>query len=144
VSRLAQSVRPERPENRRSIAERDNVHVVQTGSGTHPDSCPVVTGGYFPRRQSGQSVMLTTYLHLLPNLEKGTYTSTRTPRLIVGCSSFIYVWNAYILNSMPVDSYCILVDYNTVQSGTVKMEAVYSLETSVSTQQRSWNHNASP
>jgi hypothetical protein len=39
---------------------------VQTGSGAHPASCPVGTGGPFPGVKRGRGVTLTTNLDLVP------------------------------------------------------------------------------
>jgi hypothetical protein len=39
---------------------------VQTGSGAHPASCPVGTGGPFPGVKRGRGVMLTTHPYLVP------------------------------------------------------------------------------
>jgi hypothetical protein len=39
---------------------------VQTGSGAHPVSCPVGTGGPFPGAKRGRGVTLTTHPHLVP------------------------------------------------------------------------------
>jgi hypothetical protein len=41
-------------------------HRVQTGSGAHPATYPTSTVGSFPRRQNGQGVKLTAYLHAVP------------------------------------------------------------------------------
>jgi hypothetical protein len=39
---------------------------VQTGSGAHPASCTMGTGGPFPGGKARQGVMLTTHPHLVP------------------------------------------------------------------------------
>jgi hypothetical protein len=39
---------------------------VQTGSGAHPTSCTMGTGGPFPGVKRGRGVMLTTHPHLVP------------------------------------------------------------------------------
>jgi hypothetical protein len=39
---------------------------VQTGSGVHPASSPMGTGGPFPGVKRGRGVMLTTHPHLVP------------------------------------------------------------------------------
>jgi hypothetical protein len=39
---------------------------VQTGSGAHPASCTMGTGGPFPGVKRGRGVMLTTHPHLMP------------------------------------------------------------------------------
>jgi hypothetical protein len=39
---------------------------VQTGSGAHPASCTMGTGGPFPGSKSGRAVTLTTHPHLQP------------------------------------------------------------------------------
>jgi hypothetical protein len=39
---------------------------VQTGSGAHPASCTIGTGGPFPGAKRGRGVTLTTYPHLVP------------------------------------------------------------------------------
>jgi hypothetical protein len=39
---------------------------VQTGSGAHPASCTMGTGGPFPGAKRGRGVTLTTHPHLVP------------------------------------------------------------------------------
>jgi hypothetical protein len=39
---------------------------VQTGSGAHPASCTMGTGGPIPVAKRGRGVTLTTHLHLVP------------------------------------------------------------------------------
>jgi hypothetical protein len=39
---------------------------VQTGSGAHPASCTMGTGGLFPGAKRGRAVTLTTHPHLVP------------------------------------------------------------------------------
>jgi hypothetical protein len=51
-------------------------HRVQTGSGAHPASYPMGTGGSFPGI-NGRGLKLTTHLHLVPrSKEEWSYTST--------------------------------------------------------------------
>jgi hypothetical protein len=53
----------------RSPAEARNFSsnlCVQTGSGTHPASCTMGTGGSFPGVKRGWGVTLTTHRHLVP------------------------------------------------------------------------------
>jgi hypothetical protein len=45
----------------------DRVHV---GSGAHPASYPMGTGGLFQREESDRGVKLTTHLHLVPRSRK--------------------------------------------------------------------------
>jgi hypothetical protein len=55
---------------------------VQTGSGAHPASCPIGTGGPFPGVKRGRGVMLTTHPHLVPRSWMSmSYTSSPPKRL---------------------------------------------------------------
>jgi hypothetical protein len=47
----------------------------KTGSGTHPVSSPLDTGGSFPGDKGGRNVKLTTLFHLVPRLEMRRYIS---------------------------------------------------------------------
>jgi hypothetical protein len=50
---------------------------VLTGSGTHPASCTMGTGGPFPGAKRGRGVMLTTHPHLVPRSRVSrSYTSS--------------------------------------------------------------------
>jgi hypothetical protein len=50
---------------------------VQTGSGAHPASYPMGTGGSFPGVKRGRGVTLTTHPHLVPRLRMSrSYTSS--------------------------------------------------------------------
>jgi hypothetical protein len=50
---------------------------VQTGSGAHPASCTMGTGGPFPGVKRGRGVMLTTHPHLVPrSWMSRSYTSS--------------------------------------------------------------------
>jgi hypothetical protein len=53
---------------------------VQTGSGAHPASCTMGTGGPFPGPKRGRGVTLTTHPHLVPRsgMSRG-YTSSPPP-----------------------------------------------------------------
>jgi hypothetical protein len=46
------------------------LHRVQTGSGAHPASCTVGTGGSFPRGKATGGLKLTTHLQLVPRSRK--------------------------------------------------------------------------
>jgi hypothetical protein len=46
------------------------LHVVQTGSGVHPTSYPVRSGGSFPAGESGRGVKMTTHLQLVQRSRK--------------------------------------------------------------------------
>jgi hypothetical protein len=59
---------------------------VQTGSGAHPASCTMGTGGSFSGVNRGQGVMLTTHPHLvLRSIMSRSYTST-PPSADMTCS----------------------------------------------------------
>jgi hypothetical protein len=56
---------------------------VQTGSGAHPASCTVGTGGPFPGAKRGRGVTLTTHPHLVPRSGMSlSYTSSPPKRLL--------------------------------------------------------------
>jgi hypothetical protein len=55
---------------------------VHTGSGAHPASCIMVTGGPFPGLKPGRGVTLTTHSDLVPRSKiSRSYTSSHTKRL---------------------------------------------------------------
>jgi hypothetical protein len=55
---------------------------VQTGSGAHPASCTMGTGGPFPGIKRGRGVMLTTHPYLVPRAWMSrSYTSCPPKRL---------------------------------------------------------------
>jgi hypothetical protein len=55
---------------------------VQTGSGAHPASCTMGTGGPFPGGKARRGVMLTTHPHLVPrSWMSRSYTSSPLKRL---------------------------------------------------------------
>jgi hypothetical protein len=58
---------------------------VQTGSGAHPASCTMGTGGPFPMAKRGRGVMLTTHPHLVPT-SRMSRNYTFPPRAFVACS----------------------------------------------------------
>jgi hypothetical protein len=80
---------------------------VQTGSGVHPASCTVGTGGSFPGGKGGRGVMLTTHPLLVPRLRKSrSYTSCHThaplwsvtgPLLYIYIYIYIYIEHGWIL-----------------------------------------------
>jgi hypothetical protein len=53
---------------------------VQTGSGAHPASCTVVTGGTFPGVKRGLGVTLTTHPHLVPTSRMSTSCTSSPPQ----------------------------------------------------------------
>jgi len=53
-------------------------HRVQNGSGTHPGSCPVGTGWFFPWGKKDRVVKLITHLQLVPR-SKNVLSYTFTP-----------------------------------------------------------------
>jgi hypothetical protein len=64
----------------RSPTEAEDVSsslCLQTGSGAHPASCSMGTGGPFPRVKRGRGVMLTNHPHRVPRLSMSrNYTSS--------------------------------------------------------------------
>jgi hypothetical protein len=69
----------------RSPAEAKNffsILCVQTGSGAHPASCTMGTGGPFPGAKRGRGVTVTTHPHLVPRSRiSWSYTSSPPKRL---------------------------------------------------------------
>jgi hypothetical protein len=54
-----------------------SIPCVQTGSGAHPASYPMGTGGLYPGAKRGRGVTLTTHPHLVPRLSMSkSYTSS--------------------------------------------------------------------
>jgi hypothetical protein len=55
---------------------------VQTGSGAHPASCTMGTGGPFPGAKRGRGVTLTTHPHLVPRSRMSrSYSSSPPPQV---------------------------------------------------------------
>jgi hypothetical protein len=66
---------------------------VLAGSGAHPASCPMGTGGASPGLKLGQSVTLTTHHHLMPRSRMSrSYTFYHPKRL-----RCVY-WNRFSVN----------------------------------------------
>jgi hypothetical protein len=59
---------------------------VQTGSGAHPVSCTMGTGGPFPGVKRGRGVTLTTHPHLVPRSRMSRSYSSSFPSAFVACS----------------------------------------------------------
>jgi hypothetical protein len=55
------------------------------GSGAHPDSCTMGTGGSFPRVKRGRGVMLTTYPLLVPRVRKNRSCNCSPPQAPAWC-----------------------------------------------------------
>jgi hypothetical protein len=53
---------------------------VQTGSGAHPASCTMGTGGPFPGAKLGWSVTLTTHPHLVPRSRMSSNYTFSSPK----------------------------------------------------------------
>jgi hypothetical protein len=88
VSRVAQSVQcltTDWTAGVRSPTEAQDLSsniCIQTGSGAHPTSYTMGTGGSFPGVKRGRGVMLTTHPLLVPRLRKSrSYTSCHPKRL---------------------------------------------------------------
>jgi hypothetical protein len=70
-----------------------STHCVQTGSGAHPASCTVGTGGSYPRVKRGRSVKLTTHPLLEPRLRKSrSYTSCHPNALLWSITGPLYLY----------------------------------------------------
>jgi hypothetical protein len=59
---------------------------VQTGSGDHPASCPMGTGGPFPGLKGGRDVTLTTHPHLVPRSWMSRSLLPLPPSAFMACS----------------------------------------------------------
>jgi hypothetical protein len=57
---------------------------VQTGSGAHPASCTMGTGGSFPGGKVGQGVTLTAHSHLVPRSGMSTSYTPSPPKRLRG------------------------------------------------------------
>jgi hypothetical protein len=58
---------------------------VQTGSGAHPASCTMGTGGPFPGVKRGRGVMLTTHPNLVPRSGMNRSYTSSPPSASVAC-----------------------------------------------------------
>jgi hypothetical protein len=65
---------------------------VQTGSGAHPASCTVGTGGPFTGIKRGQGVTLTTHPHLVPRSRP-----SRSYTFFPPCASIGVLWDWFTL-----------------------------------------------
>jgi hypothetical protein len=101
VSPVAQSVQcltADRTAGVRSSTEAEDFSsnlCVQTGTGAHPASYTVGTGGSFRWGKSGRGVMLTTHPLPVPRLRKSrSYTSTHpnAPLRSVTGPLYLYLW----------------------------------------------------
>jgi hypothetical protein len=59
---------------------------VQTGSGAHPASCPMGTGGSFPGGKARPGMTLTTHLHLVPRLSMSSSYTSSLPMFPMACN----------------------------------------------------------
>jgi hypothetical protein len=59
---------------------------VQTGSGAHPASCTMDTGGPSPGVKRGRGVTLTIYLHLVPRSRMSRSYTSSPPSAFMACS----------------------------------------------------------
>jgi hypothetical protein len=57
---------------------------VQTGSGAHPASCPMGTGGPFPGGKARPGVTLTTHPHLVPRSGMNRSYNSYPPKRLRG------------------------------------------------------------
>jgi hypothetical protein len=96
-------------EVRSSVEARDfsSSLCVQTGSGAHPASCTMSTGGPFPGAKRGRGVTLTTHPHLVPrSLMSRSYTSSPPLRLhgrIVGLFYlYLLLSNTYTVSALAM------------------------------------------
>jgi hypothetical protein len=80
---------------------------VQTGSGAHPASCTMCTGGPFPGGKCGRGVKLTTHPHLVPRLRMSrSYTSSPPRRLhgVLPDTFTFYLWPTGVSCGTEIDS----------------------------------------
>jgi hypothetical protein len=64
---------------------------VQTGSGAHPASYPMGTGGPFPRGKARPGVTLTTHPHLVPRSRMSRSYTSPPPNATMACSGTAYL-----------------------------------------------------
>jgi hypothetical protein len=64
---------------------------VQTGSGAHPASCIMGTGGPFPGAKRGRGVTLTTHPHLVPRSRMCRSHTTLPPSACMTCSGTAFL-----------------------------------------------------
>jgi hypothetical protein len=73
----------------------------QTGSGAHPASCTVGTGGSFPGVKRGRGVMLTTHPLLVPRLKKSrSYTSCHPNAHLWSVTGPLYIFLVKIIDKI--------------------------------------------
>jgi hypothetical protein len=73
---------------------------VQTGSGAHPASCTVGTGGSLPGTKRGSGVTLITHPHLGPRSRMSRSYTSSPPSAAMACSGTLYLYsNCSALNS---------------------------------------------
>jgi hypothetical protein len=77
IGRYSDWLQAGRPRGRSSESRKGRdffpLHVVQTGSGAHPPSYPMGTGGFFPECKAAGGVKLTIHLALAPISRKRGY-----------------------------------------------------------------------
>jgi hypothetical protein len=69
---------------------------VQTGSGAHPTSCTMCTGGPFPGTKRGQGVALTIYPHPVPRSRMSGATPPHPPSATMACSGTAKKMKRYV------------------------------------------------
>jgi hypothetical protein len=66
------------------VADFSSSLCVQTGSGAHPASCTLDTGGPFSELKHGRGVTLTTHLHLMPRTRMSRSYGSSPPKRLHG------------------------------------------------------------
>jgi hypothetical protein len=88
---------------------------VQTGA--HPASCTVGTGGPFPSIKRGQTVTLTTHLHLVPRSRLSRSYTSFSPSAVVTCSGTALLCTvscSYTFLSVVIHLYCVFLPQNNI------------------------------
>jgi hypothetical protein len=68
---------------------------VQTGSGAHPASCTMGTGGPFPGAKRGRGATLTTHPHLVPRSGMSRSYTSSPPSASMACSGTALLYFPY-------------------------------------------------
>jgi hypothetical protein len=94
---------------------------VQTGSGAHPASCKMGTGGSFPGAWCERGVMLTTHSHLVLWVKKQRgYTSS--PRMR---QKWRVTGNCYLFAIIQVSSTNAILRQGRTQKNGVRLQCVF-------------------
>jgi hypothetical protein len=124
VSQVAQYsvwLRAGRPGDQGLIPDRGEkifpLACVQTGSGDHPASCTMGTGGPFPGLKRSRGVTLTAHPHIMPRSRMSSSFSLLSFVASIACSvqlyfTFIHTWSAFTpVSHVQLQSFVLAVNW---------------------------------